>query len=91
MRIRLAFACATMLLLQGCVTSGGSVWAIDASAGRHGPGYWPYPSPYPGQAVPYGYHPYSRFEPSPFWGGRPGFPYRHPHRCARDRWGRVWC
>jgi hypothetical protein len=90
MRIRLALVFSMALLLQACLPAGSSVWAVDAGYGRRsGPAYWP--SPYPGYAVPYGYYPYSRFEPSPFYGTRPVFPYHHPHRCARDRFGRIWC
>ena len=82
MRMRLALGLLASLLLPGCITSGGGVWAVDA-------GYGPYP--YPGYAMPYGYYPYSRFEPSPFWGARPVFPYGHPRRCVRDRFGRICC
>ncbi|MCZ8309632.1 MAG: hypothetical protein O9320_02185 [Magnetospirillum sp.] len=89
MRIRLALVCMMALLLQACLPAGGSVWAVDAGYGTRGPVYGPYP--YPSYAVPYGYYPYSRFEPSPFWGTRPVFPYGHPRRCVRDRWGRIWC
>lgn len=96
MQIRLALACTMALLLQACLPAGSSVWAVDAGAGRRGHSYWPGPPgygpyPHPGYAVPYGFYPYSRFEPSPFWGPRPVFPYRHPQRCGRDRYGRIWC
>jgi hypothetical protein len=89
MRIRLALVCTMALLLHACLPAGSSVWAVDGGYGPRGHAYGPYP--YPGYAVPYGYYPYSRFEPSPFWGPRPVFPYHHPRRCSRDRYGRIWC
>ena len=89
MRMRLALGLLVLLLLPGCLPAGSSVWAVDAGHGPPGPVYGPHP--YPGYAVPYGYYPFSRFEPSPFYGARPVFPYHHPRRCGRDRFGRVWC